>query len=277
VSKLLGFDFTVEYRKGRENKAADALSRMEWPETNLETHQQSEDIDADDQITSMTAGNMITQAISTLQPAWTRELTVSYAGDQQLIQQFQQGELDQEKYQLHNGLLFYKRRIHLGNLKDFQQQVLQQFHSSPLAGHMGTQKTYSRLKKEFYWPGMRQRVREFIRECDICQRNKTENIHPAGLLQPLPISNQHGIEVSMDFIEGLPVSQGKDVILVVVDRLSKYAHFIPLNHPYTANSVAKLFLDHIFKLHGLPNSIVSDRDPVFTSLWSSSEQQAQSC
>jgi hypothetical protein len=71
---------------------------------------------------------------------------------------------------------------------------------------MGTQKTYSRLKKEFYWPGMRQGVREFIRECDICQRNKTENIHPAGLLQPLPILNQNWTEVSMDFIEGLPVS-----------------------------------------------------------------------
>jgi hypothetical protein len=85
------------------------------------------------------------------------------------------------------------------------------------------------------------------------------------LLQPLPIPKQNWIEVSIDFIEGLHVSQGKDVVLVMVDRLSKHAHFIPLSHPYTASSVAKLFVDHIFKLHGLPNSIVSDRDPVFTS------------
>jgi len=79
----------------------------------------------------------------------------------------------------------------LGNLKAFQQQVLQQFHSHPLEGHTGAQKAYSRLKKEFYWPGMRQEVRRFVKECEACQRNKTENLHPAGLLQPLPIPEQN--------------------------------------------------------------------------------------
>jgi transposase InsO family protein len=85
------------------------------------------------------------------------------------------------------------------------------------------------------------------------------------LLQPLPIPKQNWTEVSIDFVEGLPISQGKNVILVVVYQLNKYAHFIPVSHPYTANLVAKVFVDHIFKLHGLPKSIVSDRDPIFTS------------
>jgi hypothetical protein len=146
-----------------------------------------------------------------------------------------------------------------------QQQILQQFHNSPLAGHMGNQKTYSKIKKEFYWPKMKMDIRKYIRECDVCQRNKVKNIHLAGLLQPLPIPTQMWTEVSMDFIEGLANSNGRNVIMVVVDRLSKYAHFIPLSHPYTAGSVAQLFLDQIFKLHGLPKSIVSDRDQVFTS------------
>jgi transposase InsO family protein len=130
---------------------------------------------------------------------------------------------------------------------------------------MGNQKTDSKIKMEFYWPGMKTDIRTFIRECDICQRNQGENIHPAGLLQPLPIPTQVWTDVSMDFIDGLPTSHEKDVILVVIDRLSKYAHFLPLSHPYTASTVAQIFLDQIFKLHGLPKSIVSDRDKVFTS------------
>jgi hypothetical protein len=90
-----------------------------------------------------------------------------------------------------------------------------------------------------------------------------ENLHPVGLLHPLPIPTHTWAAVSMDFIEGLPISQGNNVIMVVIDRLSKYAHFIPLAHPYTTRSIAKLFLDNIF--NGLPTSIFSNRDRVFTS------------
>ena len=99
----------------------------------------------------------------------------------------------------------------------------------------------------------------------ICQRNKTEHLHPAGLLQPLPIPEQIWEDISMDFIEALPKVGGKSVILTVVDRLSKYAHFIPLAHPYSATTVAHTFFSEIVRLHGLPHSIVSDRDVVFTS------------
>jgi hypothetical protein len=106
---------------------------------------------------------------------------------------------------------------------------------------------------------------EFIRGCSMCQRNKTEHLHPAGLLQPLAVPSSVWSDITMDFVEGFPKVGGKSVILTVVDRFSKFAHIIPLGHPYSAASVGKAFFDNIVRLHGFPSSIVSDRDPVFTS------------
>lgn len=116
---------------------------------------------------------------------------------------------------------------------------------------------------------MNKEIQAYVRECLICQRHKPEQIASLGLLQPLPILRRIWEAISMYFVEGLPHSKGKQVILVVVDRQSKYAHFLTLAHPYTALAVAQLFMDSIFKLHGLPNSITSDRDPIFLSdVWS---------
>lgn len=112
---------------------------------------------------------------------------------------------------------------------------------------------------------MRRNVLDFIATCQVCQRTKIEQLQPAGLLQPLPIPRHIWADISMDFVEGLPSSHGKNVIFVVVDRFSKYANFMALSHPYTAVSVANLFFDNIFKLHGLPETIVSDRYVTFTS------------
>lgn len=108
-------------------------------------------------------------------------------------------------------------------------------------------------------------VRHYIRDCDICQRYKVENCHPTGFLQPLPILTQPWSDISMDFIEGPSQSHTKDVIMVIVDRLTKYAHFIALSHPYAPQTIAKFFKDNIFKLHGTPKTIVSNRDPIFIS------------
>jgi hypothetical protein len=108
-------------------------------------------------------------------------------------------------------------------------------------------------------------VQDFVRTCAVCQRNKTEHLQPGGLLQPLDVPTTVWADVAMDFVEALPKVNGKTVILTVVDRFSKAAHFIPLSHPYTATSVARVFFAEVVRLHGILSSIVSDRDPVFTS------------
>ena len=109
------------------------------------------------------------------------------------------------------------------------------------------------------------RVRDYVKECVTCQKNKSEHLHPAGLLQSLSVPSEIWSDISMDFVEGFPKVGGKSVILTVVDRFSKFAHFILLSHPYSAATVAKAFFDQIVRLHGIPCSIVSDRDTVFTS------------
>ena len=114
---------------------------------------------------------------------------------------------------------------------------------------------------------MKKDLAEFIEQCDICRRSKSERVPYPGLLQPLPLPVQSWSHISMDFIEGLPKSAGKDVIMVVVDRFTKYAHFIALTHPFDARQIAEVFMKNVHKLHGLPISIVSDRDKIFTSLF----------
>jgi len=144
-------------------------------------------------------------------------------------------------------------------------KLIATFHSSAIGGHSGTKVTYQRLKNHFHWKGMKQAMTEFVQQCATCQQAKHINTPSPGLLQPLPIPEGVWRDLSMDFIDGLPKSAGCTVILVVVDRLTKYAHFIAVKHPYSAATIAQLFMDNIVKLHGLPQSIVSDRDTVFVS------------
>lgn len=110
-------------------------------------------------------------------------------------------------------------------------------------------------------------VQQYVQACDTCQRQKYVTSAPSGLLQPLPIPERVWEDISIDFITSLPRSRGFEAILVVVDRLTKYCHFVPLKHPYTAKTLAKIFVKEVVQLHGVPNSVVSDCDPLFMSLF----------
>ena len=114
---------------------------------------------------------------------------------------------------------------------------------------------------------MKKMVQEFVKACETCQRNKHDISTPTGLLQPLPIPDQVWEDITMDFIEGLPKSKGHKTILVVVDRLTKYAHFMAIKYPFTTVAVAQVFIQEVVRLHGIPRSIVFYRDPIFLSLF----------
>jgi transposase InsO family protein len=128
--------------------------------------------------------------------------------------------------------------------------------------------TYMRIKQLFAWKGLKSVVHTFVHSCIICQQAKPDRSKSPGLLQPLLVPKGAWEIISMDFVEGLPMSESFDCIIVVVDKFTKYVHFLSLHHPFYAAHIAKVFIDNVYKLHGLPLSIVSDRDKIFTSkLW----------
>ena len=146
-------------------------------------------------------------------------------------------------------------------------QTAAEFHLTLMGGHSGVYRTYCHIAQTLHWKEMKKRVTDFVVVCPICQQSKYLASHPQGLLQPLPIPEAVWEEVSMDFKIKLPKSNGFDAIMVVVDRLSKYGHFIPLKNPYLARVVAENFMKEVVRLHGIPDAIVSDRDSTFMSLF----------
>ena len=153
----------------------------------------------------------------------------------------------------------------MGNDNEFHVKICQAFHDTPLGGHSGFPVTYKRIRALFKWVGMKKKIQQFVQSCLICQQAKPERVAYPGLLSPLLVPSRAWETVTMDFISGLPSSDQYDCIMVIIGKFTKYGHFIPVKHPYTAQKISELFLDNIYKLHGMPRYIVSDRDPVFTS------------
>ncbi|CAI7908185.1 unnamed protein product [Closterium sp. NIES-53] len=157
-------------------------------------------------------------------------------------------------------------KIWIPNFSPLRQLLLEEFHDVLYAGHFGSNKTLAGIVKVYYWPHMANDVQKFVTSCDTCQRMKSSKQKKAGLLQPLPVPEQPWQVVSLDFITGLPpTNAGHDAILVVIDKFSKMGHFIPTHTTARTEETAQLFLKHIISQHGIPTTLISDRDPKFTS------------
>ena len=168
------------------------------------------------------------------------------------------------------GLFYLDGRLVLPDALGIRQQVFHALHATPFAGHKGLNATSRLIKRDYYWLRMDADIKCWIQECPDCQRNKSSSQRTAGLLQPLPVPARRWSDVSLDFITHLPKTRsGHTAILVVVDRLSKLVHFIPTVDTANAETVARLFIDNIFVHHGMPERLLSDRDPRFTgTFWS---------
>lgn len=170
-------------------------------------------------------------------------------------------ELDED------GDLRHQNALYVPDSDDLKTRILQQAHDAIELGHPGQAKTYEVVQRDYFWPSMRSWINSYVKTCDLCQRTKSTKHHKYGLLQPLPIPQGPWLSLSMDEIQDLPLSNGYDRILVFVDRLTKMAHFIPAQGTDSARDLAGHFLQHVFRLHGLPADIVSDRGSKFTSKW----------
>lgn len=246
LTKLLGFEFDIIYKPGAQNRPADALSRLHDDPT----------------------PTCFSLATSRPFPAiWTaiRQFYQDDATSVALLNAIQHRPDTHPNHSVRDGLVLYKGKIFIPKASALQPLLISEYHTTPVGGHAGITRTYHRLSSTFYWPDMHKSIRDFIKSCTICQTVKSFNTAPQGLLQPLAIPGQIWESVSLDFITHLPPSAGKTVILVVVDRLSKQAHFSALANHFTAPIVAEVFVRDIIRLHGVPTSLVSDRDPVFLS------------
>ncbi|KAL2240912.1 UNVERIFIED_CONTAM: Transposon Tf2-11 polyprotein [Sesamum indicum] len=234
----------VELRK----QSADALSRRA-DLANLE---------------SIAALSSSAAAISTKDQV--RELLPRDPAARRLIRLVEQGKAPH--FWIEDGLLMTKgNRVYVPRGGDLRKSLLSECHDTLWAGHQGQERTFASVRRAYHWPQMRDDVETHVRTCLICQQDKADHQKKAGLLQPLPIPKRPWESVSMDYISGLPKVENLGSIIVVVDRLSKYATFIAAPKHVTAEGTAHLFYKHIVKHWGLPKDIVSDRDSRFTGVF----------
>ena len=223
------FSFSLSYRPGSRNVKPDVLSRLFEPEPKTK------------QTEPILPLNCVVGAVT-----WPIENEVKQA----------------------NGVSPSRRGCPDSRLfvpSELRPQVIHWEHTSLLSCHPGVKRTIYVISRRFWWPAMESEVREYIEACSVCACNKTSSQARTGLLQPLPIPSRPWSHISMDFVTGLPVSQGNTTVLTVVDRFSKMAKFIALPKLPSAKETAEVMMNTVFRVHGFPKDIVSDRGPQFVS------------
>ena len=257
---IANFDFDIEYIKGEANPVADGLSRRV-------DHQHSSQLLLNTVFLSSRDASLSPVSVqSPVIDSLPTDLIQSALIDPLYQSALVRRRTRTDPIQVKDGRLVCGDRIYVPNDRALQTRILCECHDSPLGGHLGKDKTIEQVKRRFYWPGMDAVIQLYVTSCDACQRNKPSQQAPMGLLQPLPIPSRPWQQVSMDLITALPKSRtGNDAIVVFVDKLTKMVHYVATTTNVTAPQLATLFMREVVRLHGVPESILSDRDPRFTA------------
>jgi len=169
------------------------------------------------------------------------------------------------EWSLSDGLLYFQGKIYVLDTSDLCHQIVVLSHDSRLAGHRGRWKTLELVSQNYWWPQILRYVGRYVSTCDMCLQTKSFRCPLTGELHPLPIPSAPWDTISVDFIVELPQSAGHDSIMVVVDSVTKHTHFVSTVTMISAARAAHLFLNHVWKHHGLPRKVVSDRGPQFVA------------
>ena len=257
---LLGFNIKIKYIPGKENGRADALPRR--PDHKLEdTPELERSIFTPEQFLNATGSTLIESEAEILeQLTYTEE-------ELRLMKMIRtRDKRVNPDWTLTEGLLSYKGRIVITKEnEDARRKLMALYHDNKIAGHPGIKGTIELLQQTYYWNNMAQYIAKYIQSCDMCQRVKARRHKPYGELEPLQQARVKWEHISYDFIVGLPLCNGYDAILNVVDRHSKGAHFIPCTSKEDASTTAWLFIKEVWRLHGTPKSTISDRGTQFNS------------
>ena len=261
---LSRFEFIITYRPGKQQGLSDALSRRSYfapKEGDIAFEQQRTVLLKPEQFHLRALKSTLT-----VDSTFVKQIQSSMSSDPLVldIKSNSSKSHDSSKFEFKNNLLYFEGRLYVPK-GEARLRVLQARHDFPAAGHFGYNKTLELISRDFWWPKMWKSVKDFVQSCDICSRSKTPRHRPYGLLQPLPIPQQPWSSISMDFITDLPSSGSYDSIFVIVDRFTKMAHFVPCTKSITGEETAQLFIDNIYRYHGLPKDIISDRGTQFVS------------